>query len=160
MLWFSRFQPAHSSRAAKASRVMAHPCIESLESRRLFSHVAFQIVRSGENETSWLSKSARHAHVAVNAQTILPAATSTAVNVLTVYGTTGNDTVTITDSYVIVNSQVLNFGSATEIVYVDNGGNDSITANASQTPVFIYVGSTSNDTINTQTGSVYVLYTS
>lgn len=160
MLWFSRFQPAHSSRAAKASRVMAHPCIESLESRRLFSHVAFQIVRSGENETSWLSKSARHAHVAVNAQTILPAATSTAVNVLTVYGTTGNDTVTITDSYVIVNSQVLNFGSATEIVYVDNGGNDSITANASQTPVFIYVGSASNDTINTQTGSVYVLYTS
>lgn len=90
----------------------------------------------------------------------MAAATSAAVNVLTVYGTTGNDTVTITDSYIIVNSQVLNFGSATEIAYVDNGGNDSITANASQTPVFIYVGGASSDTINTKNGSVYLLYTS
>jgi len=158
MLWFSRFHSAHSPRTSKASRITAHPCIESLESRQLFSHVGFQIVQSGGNETAWLSKSARHAPVAVNTQTILPAATSTAVNVLTVYGTTGNDTVTITDSYVIVNSQVLNFGSATEIVYVDNGGNDSITANASQTPVFIYVGSASNDVISTQSGSVYLLF--
>jgi len=158
MLWFTKFQRAHSARGAKAGRLMAHPCIESLESRQLFSHVAFQIVQSGGNETAWLSKSARHAPVAINTQTILTAATSTAVNVLTVYGTTGNDTVTITDSYVIVNSQVLNFGSATEIVYVDNGGNDSITANASQTPVFIYVGSASNDAISTQSGSVYLLF--
>ncbi len=160
MFRFSTFRYAGSPRAAKTALAKVHPRIESLESRRLFSHVAFQVVRSGGNETAWVSRSKRHAPVTVNTETIMAAATSAAVNVLTVYGTTGNDTVTITDSYIIVNSQVLNFGSATEIAYVDNGGNDSITANASQTPVFIYVGGASSDTINTKNGSVYLLYTS
>lgn len=159
MLWFPRFRHADSLRAVNADRTTAVPCIESLESRRLFSHTGFHIVQSGENETVWLSPSGRNAPMIVNNQTILSTVISAAVNVLTVYGTTGNDTITITNSQVILNSQILNFGSAAEIVYVDNGGNDSITINASQMPVFLYIGPTSSDVINTETGSVYLLYT-
>lgn len=158
MFWFPKFPRAHSLRKANADRTKVAPCIEPLESRRLFSHVAFHVSQSGRNENAWLSRSGRNTEMVVSAQTILSTATSTAVNVLTVYGTTGNDTVTITDSQVILNSQVLNFGSAAEIVYVDNGGNDSITVNVSQTPVIVYVGSASSDVINTQTGSVYLLF--
>lgn len=158
MLLFSKFGRAQSLRARKAHPKKAAPSIETLESRRLFSHVAFHVVQSGENETAWLSRSRIRASMTISPQTILATVTSTAVNVLTVYGTTGNDTVTITDSQVILNSQVLNFGSAAEIVYVDNGGNDSITINTPQTPVFIYVGSAASDAINTQSGTVYLLF--
>ncbi|HEX5244917.1 MAG TPA: hypothetical protein VFW23_16790 [Tepidisphaeraceae bacterium] len=158
MLWFSRFRRAQFLRAAKTNCVKAGPCIEPLESRRLFSHMAFHVVQSGENEFAWLSRAKRNAPVTANSGAILSTATSTAVNVLTIYGTSGNDSVTITNSQVTLNSQVLSFGSAAEIVYIDNGGNDSITIDASQTPVFIYVGSASSDSINTQNGSVYLLF--
>lgn len=158
MFWLFRIQRADSLRAAKTAPMKFAPCVEPLESRRLLSHTAFHIVQSGKNEVAWLSQNGRNAPATISPATIVSAATSPAVNVLTIYGTTGNDTVTITDSQVTLNSQVLNFGSAAEIVYVDNGGNDSINVNASQTPVFIYVGSASNDTINTQNGSVYLLY--
>ena len=160
MLWFFESRRASSPRSKKDRQKKPGPCIEPLESRRLLSSASFHIIQSGRNETAWLSRSSRIAPMTSSLETIVSVPTSTAVNVLTIYGTTGNDTITITDSQVTLNSQVLNFGSAAEIVYVDNGGNDSITINASQTPVFIHVGSASSDIINTQNGSVYLLYNS
>lgn len=84
------------------------------------------------------------------------AASLSPANIFTVVGTHGNDTVTISDTSVVLNNSVITYPAGETVTYVDNGGNDSIVVNANSTPVVIDTGA-GNDTITLNgAGSVQI----